>query len=165
MKLSHFAAAAFSVAMIASAHAQVSKKDQDFMTKAAASGMYEVAAGQLAQQKGSAEGLKSYGAMLVKDHTTANEELKGLASAKGVALPAALPTDKQARLDKIGRANNFDKEFVKEVGLDDHKKDISMFEKASKDADDADVKAFATKTLPVLQAHREHADGLRKSMK
>lgn len=165
MKLSHFAAAALSVAMMGSAFAEVSKKDQDFLTKAAAGGMYEVAAGQLAQEKGTAEGVKSYGAMLVKDHTAANEELKSLASTKGVPLPAALPTDKQARLDKIGRAKNFDKEFVKEVGLDDHKKDISLFEKASKGADDADVKAFATKTLPVLKAHHEHADGLRKSMK
>lgn len=165
MKLSHLAAAAFSVAMIASAHAEVSKKDQDFLTKAAAGGMYEVEAGKLAEQKGTAQSVKSYGATLVKDHSAANEELKSLAGTKGVALPAALPTDKQARLDKIGRAKDFDKEFLKEVGLDDHKKDISLFEKASKSADDADVKAFATKTLPVLKAHREHAQGLRKSMK
>ena len=165
MKLSHFAAAAFSVAMIASAHAEVSKKDQDFLTKAAAGGMYEVAAGQLAQQKGTAEGVKSYGAMLVKDHSAANEELKSLAANKGVTLPAALPEDKQSRLNKISEAKDFDKEFVKEVGLDDHKKDISLFEKASKGADDGDVKAFATKTLPVLKAHREHAEGLKKSMK
>lgn len=165
MKLSHFAAAAFSVAMIASAHAEVSKKDQDFLTQAAAGGMYEVAAGQLAQQKGTAEGVKSFGAMLVKDHSAANEELKSLAGNKGVALPAALPADKQSRLDKISKAAHFDKEFVKEVGLDDHKKDISLFEKASKEADDSDVKAFATKTLPVLKAHREHAESLRKSLK
>jgi putative membrane protein len=165
MKLSHLAAAALSVAMMGSAFAEVSKKDQDFLTKAAAGGMYEVEAGKLAQQKGTAPEVKSYGEMLVKDHSAANEELKGLAGTKGVALPAALPTDKQARLDKIGRAKAFDKEFLKEVGLDDHKKDISLFEKASKSADDADVKAFATKTLPVLKAHREHADGLRKSMK
>ena len=165
MKLSHLAAAALSVAMMGSAFAEVSKKDQDFLTKAAAGGMYEVEAGKLAQQKGMAPEVKSYGEMLVKDHSAANEELKGLAGTKGVALPAALLTDKQARLDKIGRAKAFDKEFLKEVGLDDHKKDIALFEKASKGADDADVKAFATKTLPVLKAHREHADGLRKSVK
>ena len=165
MKLSHLAAAALSVAMMGSAFAEVSKKDQDFLTKAAAGGMYEVEAGKLAQQKGMAPEVKSYGEMLVKDHSAANEELKGLAGTKGVALPAALPTDKQARLDKIGRAKAFDKEFLKEVGLDDHKKDIALFEKASRGADDADVKAFATKTLPVLKAHREHADGLRKSVK
>ena len=43
------------------------------------------------------------------------------------------------------------------------KKDIQLFEKASKDADDAEVKAFAAKTLPTLKAHHEHAEGLKKA--
>ncbi len=165
MKLSHWVAAAFSVAVVATAHAEASKKDHEFLSKAAVGGLYEVEAGRLAEQKGSSEPVKSYGAMLVKDHGAANEELKGLAARKGVTLPAAVPADKQARLDKISGAKNFDREFVKQVGLADHKTDIALFEKASKDADDAEVKAFATKTLPVLKAHREHAQGLEKSLK
>ncbi len=155
---------ALSGALIAfAAHADVSKKDQEFLQKAAAGGLYEVQAGGLAQSKGQSEGIKSFGAMLVKDHTAANEELKALAASKRVALPATPPAAKQQRLAKISTDKDFDKEFVKEVGLDDHKEDIRLFEKAVKDADDPDVKAFATKTLPTLKAHREHAEGLRKS--
>ena len=155
--------AAAALALAAAAHAQASKKDQEFMTKAAAGGLYEVQAGTLAQEKGRAPTVKSFGEMLIKDHSAANDELKALAATKGVTLPAALPADKKKRLDKIAKAKDFDKEFVDEVGLDDHKKDIQLFEKASKDADDADVKAFATKTLPTLKAHREHAEGLKKA--
>lgn len=164
MKTSHLIAATVCL-LGAVAHAEVSKKDQEFITKAAGGGLYEVEAGKLAQSRGSSEEVKSFGAMLVKDHSATNEELKALASAKGAALPSTMPSDKQQRLDKISRAKSFDKEFVKEVGLDDHKKDISLFEKASKSADDNDVKAFAAKTLPTLKAHREHAEGLRKSVK
>ena len=51
---------------------------------------------------------------------------------------------------------------MSEVGLDDHKVDIALFEKTSKDAGDAEVKAFAAKTLPTLRAHREHGEGLKK---
>lgn len=155
--------AAAALATAFAAHAEASKKDQEFMTKAAAGGLYEVQAGNLAQEKGRTPTVKAFGEMLIKDHSAANEELKALASAKGVTLPAALPADKKKRLDKIASAKDFDKEFVDEVGLDDHKKDIQLFEKASKDADDADVKAFATKTLPTLKAHREHAQGLQKA--
>ena len=151
------------LAAAAAAHAQASKHDQEFMTKAAAGGLYEVQAGNLAQEKGRTPTVKAFGEMLVKDHSAANDELKSLASAKGVTLPTALPADKKKRLDKIAQAKDFDKEFVDEVGLDDHKKDIQLFEKASKSADDADVKAFATKTLPTLKAHREHAQGLKKA--
>lgn len=165
MKLSHLAAAAMSVALIASAHADISKKDHEFLNKAAVGGLYEVAAGKLAQEKAATQGVKSYAATLVKDHDAANEELKSLAGSKGVTLPTALPAARQSRLDKLSKAKNFDKEFVKEIGLDDHKTDIALFERASKSADDGDIKAFATKTLPVLKTHHEQANGLRKTLK
>lgn len=145
--------------------ADVSKKDQEFFTKAAGGGMYEVEAGKLAQSKGQTDGVKSFGGMLVKDHGAANAELKALASKKGATLPPGLPDEKQKKLDTLSKTKDFDKEFVKEVGLDDHKADIALFEKTSKDADDADLKAFAAKTLPTLKMHKEHAEGLNKGAK
>lgn len=162
-KISAVTLALCGLALSLGAHAQASKKDQEFMNKAAAGGLYEVQAGTLAQDKGRSPSVKSFGAMLIKDHTTANEELKALASSKGVTLPTAVPADKKKRLDKIAQAKDFDKKFVDEVGVDDHQKDIKLFEKASTDADDAQVKAFAAKTLPTLKAHREHAEGLKRA--
>jgi putative membrane protein len=157
--------AAACLALGSAAFAEVSKKDQAFFTKAAGGGMYEVEAGKLAQSMGKSDGVKSFGDMLVKDHGMANDELKALASKKGAVLPAAVPADKQKKLDKLAKAKDFDKEFIKEVGLDDHKADISLFEKTSKGADDAEVKAFAAKTLPTLKAHLGHAESLRKGGK
>lgn len=155
-------AAAIGLASATAAFADVSKKDQAFLTKAATGGLFEVQAGQLAEQKGQSDSIQSFGAMLVKDHGVANDELKELAARKGATLPTSLPQDKQKKLEKISRAKNFDKEFVKEVGVHDHKTDIALFEKASTGADDPDVNAFATKTLPTLKAHKDHADGLKK---
>jgi putative membrane protein len=157
------ALAAASLVVPAFAADAVSKKDQEFFTKAAGGGMYEVEAGKLAEAKATDPQVKSFGAMLVKDHGAANEELKALASRKGAQLPGALPADKQKKIDKLSQSKNFDKDFIQEVGLKDHKADIGLFEKASKGADDADVKAFAAKTLPTLRQHREHAQGLEKA--
>ena len=164
-KFTTMAIAAGLAAIASVAQAAASRDDTEFMTKAAAGGMYEVEAGKLAESRGTSPEVKSYGSMLIKDHSAAGDELKGLASKKGVALPATLPEKFQKKLEKLSKEKNFDKEFVKEVGLDDHKDDIKMFEKTSKKADDADVKAFATKTLPTLKMHREHAEMLRKSIK
>lgn len=164
MKISHLAAAVFSVAFIASAHAQTSKNDQEFLTQAAAGGLYEVEAGKLAQGKGKSDSVKAFGSMLVKDHEAANQRLKDLARSKEVSLPTAIPSDKQLRLDDLVIAKDFDREFVQQVGLDDHASDISLFEKASKDADDSAIKAFASKTLPILKAHREQAEKLKNSL-
>lgn len=135
--------------------------DKEFVDKAAAGGLYEVEAGKLAQAKGANASVKQFGAMLVADHGKANDELKKIAASKGHTPPAALPKDKQDKLDRMGKLSGaeFDKAFMDEVGLKDHKEDIALFEKTSKDAKDADIRAFATRTLPTLQHHLHTAQG------
>lgn len=146
------------------AAAAVDKADQKFMETAAAGGMLEVEWGKLAQSKSQDAQVKDFGSMLVKDHSAAGDELKSLAGSKGVSLPASLPKDEQKKLDKLDKSKNFDKDFVKD-NVSAHKKVIKAFEKESKSGKDADVKAFATKTLPTLQAHLQHAQDMEKAMK
>jgi len=144
--------------------AQLDKKDREFIEKAAAGGMLEVEAGKMAESKSQNADVKSFGNMLATDHAAANDELKALAQKKGVTVPASLPKKEQKMLDKMAGAKNFDKEFIHD-GVQDHKKDIKEFEKASKEAKDPDVKAFAAKTLPTLQKHLEKAEAIEKDLK
>lgn len=144
--------------------AALAEDDKEFIEHAAGGGMLEVQAGKLVESKAQNADVKSYGAMLVKDHTAANDELKTLAQSKGVTLPSTLPRHEQGELDKLGKAKNFDHEFL-EHSVKDHKKDVKEFEKASKSAKDPDVKAFAAKTLPTLQSHLQQAESLEKSVK
>lgn len=137
----------------------LSKKDIAFINDAAEGGMMEVQMGRLAEQKGQSGDVKAFGQRLVTDHTKANDELKQLASSKGVTLPTNHADKHQKMLDKLSSASDFDKSF-KEMAVKDHKKDIKEFEKASKKCDDAELKAFATKTLPTLQEHLRMAEQL-----
>jgi putative membrane protein len=146
-------------------NAALSKHDKDFIEKAAAGGMLEVQAGKMAESKAQNAEVKSFGSMLVTDHSAANDELKALAQKKGVTLPTELPKKEQKKVDKMAKAKDFDKTFIHEQGVEDHKHDVKDFEKASKDAKDPDVKAFAAKTLPTLQKHLQRAEELEKSMK
>lgn len=144
------------------AAAALSEADRKFVTDAAAGGMYEVQVSQLAASKASDPKVKAYGEKLVQDHGKANDELKSFASSHDVALPTSLPADKKAQLDKLSKASgaDFDKQYVKMVGMDDHKKDIAMFEKASKDAKNPELKAWIDKTLPTLKEHHAMAEKL-----
>jgi putative membrane protein len=65
------------------------------------------------------------------------------------------------RLEGLSGAE-FDRSFVK-VMVDDHKKAVSSFESASKYLADSELKAFASKTLPTLRMHLEHAQRLDRS--
>jgi putative membrane protein len=141
---------------------QLARGDRKFIQEAAEGGMFEVQAGQLAASKATDPNVKSFGEMLAKDHGAANNELVQLANSKKVELPAGPPRSKRNDLEKLGTlsGNAFDQRFVREVGIKDHEKDIKMFEKASGNVKDAELKGWIDKTLPTLRQHLAQAQRL-----
>jgi putative membrane protein len=136
----------------------LSPDDKEFVSKAGMGGLAEVMMGNLALQKASNADVKAFGQRMVTDHSKANEELQQLATAKGTSLPAELAgeaTDAYDHLNSLSGAA-FDKAYMTHM-VEDHEKDVAEFDKASTSARDADVKAWAGKTLPTLQSHLQQA--------
>jgi putative membrane protein len=163
------AAALLSIGMGFNAAAQkasppAATADAKFMMSAAEDGMAEVELGKLAQSKAANDAVKQFGARMVTDHTKAGDELKGLASSKGVALPAGLDKKHQKQVDELSKSKRFDHEYM-EAMVSDHKKAVSLFRKESKSGKDAQVSAWATKTLPTLEDHLKMAQDTRKAVK
>ena len=144
----------------------VDKDDQDFMNKAAQGGMAEVMLGQTASTKGTSPDVKNFGNRMVSDHGKANDELKQLAQTKGVTLPSDVDDASKKMADKLSKLSgkDFDKAYINGM-VDDHEKDVKEFEKASKDAKDPDLKAWASKTLPTLQDHLKMAKDTKAKLK
>jgi putative membrane protein len=154
------------LALATSAAAQTATKlpatDAKFLQKAAEDGMAEVELGNLATQKAMREEVKQFAARMVEDHGKANEELKAVASAHGVALPAG-PAKKhqkeKARLEKLV-GGDFDRAYMK-LMVNEHKKDVDEFREHARSRRDNDARAFAAKTLPILQSHLDAAIATR----
>jgi putative membrane protein len=145
--------------------AVVTGGDLAFMNDAAPGGMAEVELGKMAASKAQNAEVKAFGQKMVDDHSKAGEELKQLAAQKKVTLPPdVLPAHKQLmeKLSKLSGAE-FDKEYVAAM-VEAHEKDVAAFENVSKTAADADVKAFATKTLPTLKMHLEMIKAMADKM-
>ena len=144
-----------SLAMIlASSVALADSPDSSFIKNAAEGGMAEVELGQLAQQKATNPAVKEFGAMMVTDHTAANDKLKTVAAAKQVSLPdspSLIQKASKAKLEMMS-GDSFDKSYVKGM-IEDHKADIKEFQKEAMEGKDPQVKAFAAATLPTLKKH------------
>lgn len=138
-------------------------EDTEFMNEAASGGMMEVELGQLAANKAVSADVKKFAQMMVDDHTKANGELKALAAQKGITLPAMLMEKHQKMVNDLTAktGKEFDKEYMNMM-VDDHKEDIDAFEKAAEKGNDADLKAFAAKTIPTLKHHLEMAEKTEK---
>ena len=96
----------------------------------------------------------------IEDHTKANQELETLASSKGVDLPdgpSLLQKGKSKLMLSTADGESFDRRYAESMGVEAHEDNIELFEKAVKEAEDPDVKAYAQKTLPKLQEHLEMA--------
>jgi len=144
------------------AKTQLSSADAQFIQDEAAAGTALVEAAKLGGTKAQHKEVKAFARMLAADHTKSNTELAVLAARKGISLPtkpAAKHQDIQEKLDQASGAD-FDKEFLSMISSS-HKKCVKNFKEASEDSEDRDVKAWAAKMLPKLQAHLDKAEKLR----
>jgi len=136
----------------------LSAADQAFAKEAAIGGMAEVDLGKLAASKATNPDVKQFGQRMVDDHGKANDELKSWASQKNLTLPMDLDAkhkNEHARLEKLS-GDAFDKQYMT-LMVSDHNKDVAAFQRESKTAKDADLKAWAAKTLPTLEDHQKSA--------
>jgi putative membrane protein len=129
--------------------------DRKFVEKAASGGMAEVQLGHLAMEKGTSPTVKEFGKRMVDDHGKANDELKEIASKKNFALPTDVDSETKATYDKLTKLSgtDFDKAYI-DAMVKDHDADVKEFKKeASTGGVDPDLKAWAEKTLNVIEQH------------
>ncbi len=139
--------------------------DTTFAMKAAQGGMAEVKLGKLAADKASNSDVKAFGQQMVDDHSKANDDLKSTAEKEGMTLPTDVNAKQQAmydRLDKLSGAA-FDKAYVNDM-VKDHEEDVKEFQKEANAGKDAQIKDFASRTLPVIQGHLDKIKSIQSKM-
>ena len=137
-----------------------------FLVKAADAGMAEVSMGQKAQSKAVNARVKGFAAMMVHDHSAANEKVKSFASSRNVMLPDSVSDDHKKMAEDLDKktGKDFDKAYMDDM-VKGHEKVVDMFEKANNNVNDPDVKTFINNTLPTIKAHLDSAKAIRKALK
>ncbi len=128
--------------------------DESFFKNAAEGGIAEVTAGQMAQTKGASQSVKDFGAMMVKDHSAANQKLASIAAAQGVKLPDSPGIMQQAEGKelKMKSGESFDKSYIKGQ-IKAHQETVELFQKEIASGKNPQAQQFASATLPTIQAH------------
>src|SRR6478736_2360240 len=113
------------------------EKSSEFLKKVTNSGMAEVQLAKLAQQKATMDAVKNFAAMLERDHTAVNQQVKTLADQRSVALPASISDDKQKMYTDIDKMKGkaFDKDYISMM-IKAHGDGISLFEDTRSNASD-----------------------------
>lgn len=138
--------------------------DQEFVDFAAQTDMTEAHLGQMAQEKGDAQAVKDYGQMLTSDHTNDYNTITSVATKANLTVPKGIDAahDRMiAPMDKMKGAA-FDHMFLRDM-VSGHDHAISVYKKEANDAQNADLKSYATQALPVLEKHLNAAQDLIKN--
>lgn len=142
---------------------RLSAAEREFAIKAATQGFYEVEVSRLAAERAVNSGVRAYAQMMVNHHTQANNELITLMSVKGVAPPKGLAADKKTKLHRLASlppSAAFDSGYVRVVGIEDHRTNIAVFERAKRETRDRDLLAWIDRTLFTLRNHLAAAQSL-----
>jgi putative membrane protein len=104
---------------------------------------------------------------MISDHQKTSGELKAMAQNGGSTMsapPAALDQKHQRMLDKLKglKGAQFNKQYQADQ-VAAHREAVALFDRYAKSGDNAELKAWAAKTLPTLQQHLQMAQNMSKS--
>ncbi len=142
----------------------LNRSDRKMLIDLAQANMAEIEASRLAQTKSQSEQVKNFAQQMIDDHTRALGEVQQLAQAKGITLPTELSRTHRAKATRLNALSGeaFDRAYMSQAGVADHKKTHSMLRQAQDRARDPDLKALAARTLPVVDQHLNSANQLHQ---
>lgn len=143
----------------------LSRADQKMVKDMAMSNLAEIEAARMAQSKSQNEQVKNFAQQMIDDHTKALSEVQQLAQAKGVALPTELDRTHKRKAERMGALSGeaFDRAYMNQAGVADHKKTHRLLRQAQARAKDPDVRALAARTMPIVDQHLNSAQQLHKN--
>jgi len=142
----------------------VAPKTEDFIIQASASDVFEIESSKLALQKGD-DATKAFAQQMITDHEKTTAELKALlTSGKVQGNPVTALTDgHKEEVDDLAKLEGaeFNEEYIDDQ-VEAHEDAVDLFKRYGEEGENADLKAWAAKTLPALEHHYKMAQDLDK---
>jgi len=140
--------------------------DASFVEMVASGNMMEVKLGEIGQVKGTDPRVKEFAKRMVVDHAAAGNDLRATAKSAGLTVTEKMLDKHQKHVDMFAnyKGESFDRDYMKHM-VEGHQKTADLLTKGTNEVKDANLKAFATKTLPVVQDHLKMAQDIEKGVK
>jgi putative membrane protein len=139
--------------------ANLSRADKQFIDIVATTDMIQAHEGQMAENQAHRADVKDLAKALIQDHTDSYAHLTELAAKSGVSIPTGINAARNREIRQLVllKGARFDVQFDRDEILD-HRRVIAVFKREAAHGQDADVKAYATKMIPILEKHLNLAE-------
>ena len=138
---------------------KLSPGDEKALKDMAQANINEIAAAKIALNKTQSVEVKTFAQKMVEDHGSALTKVQAVAKQKEVTLPTAPDAKHKAMADKLEKQSGaaFDKMYMENAGIMDHKMVLSTLKSDATKIKDPDVKALADAHTPVVEQHLKSA--------
>lgn len=140
----------------------LSQADTTFMQQAAASDAFEIQSSQLAAAQARRPAVKRFAQEMIQDHGQTTQQLTQIAQSKNVPPPPAQPDAEHAQMISALQGEHggrFDRDYLRDQ-VSGHEMAATAYQQEISTGTDADLKAFAQQTLPIIQRHLQEARSL-----
>jgi putative membrane protein len=141
-------------------------EEKTFVVKTAGGGVAEVKAATDAAQRAVSADVKAFANRMIEDHGKANDELRQLATNKGIALETTAGGAQQQAATALASKSgtDFDRAYMNQM-IRDHEGVVADFERMAKAAKDPDLRQWIAGTLPVVKDHLKMAKEIAAKLK
>jgi putative membrane protein len=137
-----------------------------FVHMASVSDQYEIQAAQLAMQRSQNQEVKNFAQRMATDHETTTRQLQGLVqNISSVQVTTALDAKHTEMLTQLrnARGSDFDRLYMTQQ-IQAHQNAVDLFHNYSQAGDNAQLKQWASATLPKLQEHLQMAQQTQRQL-
>lgn len=149
---------------------ETQSRTSQFVEMAVSGNMFEIQSSQIAETRTNNAEIKQFARQMIDDHTKALQNLVNAASSVTGSTGASrmsqsLTSRHQATLDSLQQTTGtqFDQSYVS-AQVEAHKESVELFKNYSRNGDNPALKSLAQSTLPKLEEHLKHINGLQAKM-
>jgi putative membrane protein len=142
------------------------EKDADRIMKLHCANLFEIQASEKAAAQAVTADVKKLASMMVQAHTKMGADMQAMAERKSIALPAAMGDDLDRDMNKLNEKTglDFDKEYLDQM-KNKHDDAVNTLEKIADKSEDADIKGWASQSLPEIRSHVDMVESARNNIK
>jgi putative membrane protein len=148
--------------MDSGARSMLASPDIDFLMRAVQGSLAQIRLGKPALERAGDPNVKSFAQRMIDDHSKMVQQLREIAKQRTMTLSDILAATDQNELLQLSRlsATSFDTRYIK-WALQHHKSFVKQFRKEAKSGKDETIRAFASRTLPLMQEHLEMLQSMK----
>lgn len=136
-----------------------------FVAEVTSSNLLETELGRLASSKGNDPRVRELGQLMLNHHKQLNSQLKQIADLKNLITPTSLSEDHQDVFTGIMEKSgvDFDRAYLEAI-VENHKESLKEFTRMADEGADTEIKNFAIRAIPTMQAHLAQAEALQDEL-